>query len=190
MRVPYRRRKSYELVPSVLQSVVTEARNKLSALARKSDPDALPHVLTELERIQAKLERNVPDNVRRQILSPWPSDVVINAVQRMTWRLIRPTKTAYFLTSDNPAYFFEGYGLGTPEAELTFPLSADLALVASHQGEQGTTIYLSERPAVIKEINRRVASGAEQFVFFRQHAHWVEKLATKKNPFLSRIVWR
>jgi hypothetical protein len=42
---------------------------------------------------------------------------------------------------------------------------------------------------IAKEINRRVASGAERFVFSSVRARWIETLATRRNPFLSRIRW-
>lgn len=189
MRVPRKRRKGYELVPSVLESIVEEIRDKLSAQGKNDNLANASLLLNELDRLKIKFNQDVPENVRRQILSPWPSTNVVNAIKNMTWRFVRAPSNAQFLTTDNPAFFFEGFGLAKPEAELTFPLSSDRALIASHQGEPGSTLFLQAKPALVKEINRRVASGAERFVFFHRKAAWVETLATKKQPYLSRIAW-
>jgi hypothetical protein len=45
------------------------------------------------------------------------------------------------------------------------------------------------RLTVAKEINRRVASGAEHFVFCHARRAWITKISNKQHPYLSRIQW-
>ena len=190
MRVPRRRRKAKELLPSVLNDTIEKVRSEIEQLARTSDinPKIVTRRLAEVELYREKLARDPPAPVLEQIRSPWPSAGTVARVHAMTWRIVVANESARFLTSDNPAYFFEDYGLGTPEAELTFPLASDMALLASWQG-QGELRVLTARPALVKEVNRRVASGAERFVFYHERRPWVTALADNPKPLLSRIQW-
>ena len=100
------------------------------------------------------------------------------------------TTTDRFVTSDNPAFFFEGLGLGSPDSELTFPLSPELALLADWQGTPFSTSVFGAKPGLVREVNRRVVSGAERFIFSHAPQPWLPKVAGKGNPYLSRIQWR
>lgn len=74
-----------------------------------------------------------PDIVRKTIETPWPFESMLHAIHNMHWRVLRAQGPSLFLTSDNPAYFFEGFGLGHQEAELVLPLSTHLLLHCSWQ---------------------------------------------------------
>jgi hypothetical protein len=95
----------------------------------------------------------------------------------------------YFVTCDTPAHFFEGLGVGRPDSEFTFPVSKDFALIGEHCRNWGMVF---EKPQVqlAKEVNRRVLSNAERFVFSPKREAWIEKVAQKTDPYLSRIKWR
>lgn len=114
---------------------------------------------------------------------------MISVICTMTWRIARSPASDFFITSDNPAYFFKAYGIATSKSELTFPISTDLALFASWHGEQNATIYIQARPALVREANKRLMSGAERFVFSHQKEDWIAKISDKPNPYLSRIQW-
>lgn len=191
MRVPRRRRKAYEILPQVLESTVNEVIGLVARWAQttSAEPALVSRRFEEIERAREKLGTEPPSEVVDRIRSPWPSENVLALVAAMTWRIVSAGGTGFFLTSDNPAYFFEAYGLGSPESELTFPLASDLALLASWQGKPQQTIYLKAKPALVREVNRRVASGAERFVFYHVREDWVPKITDKQSPYLSRIQW-
>lgn len=191
MRVPARRRRAWELVPSALEDSMNEVRALINDWAQRTDADQplVARRLTEVDAVQEKLYLEPPSSVTDQIRSPWPSERVLGCVYNMTWRIVSTDRRNCFLTSDNPASFFEGYGLGSAEAELTFPLSSDLALLANWQGPQRSLIILQGKPLIVREVNRRVASGAERFVFYHEERDWVAALANKPRPYLSRILW-
>jgi hypothetical protein len=116
---------------------------------------------------------------------------MLTAIFHMTWRVgLIPTATkTQFLTADNPAYFFESLGIGTPNSELTFPLNSRLAIFGSWQGPQRALLWFEARLQLIKEANRRLCVGAERFIFCTEPAEWIRVLARKTEPQLRRITW-
>ena len=192
MRVPRRRRKAREMVPSAIQSTVDRTRNAVESLARRKGTDRLQvqRMLNEIERVRKMFQLEPPPNLVHQIRSPWPSEKMVRTVYDMVWRIVRAPANAQFLTGDNPAFFFEGFGLGTPRAELTFPIASDLALFGCWQGHKADLIHIQARPVLVRELNRRVASGSERFVFFHSEQAWVATVADKQDPHLSEIRWQ
>jgi len=112
-------------------------------------------------------------------------------IDRITqsWRIVGSKGPSFFLTSDNPAYIFDGYGLGKQESELTFPLATDLALFGSWPGQQTSIIHIQSKQRLVREANDRIASGAERFVFYLREEEWIAKVSDNKKPYLSRIKW-
>ena len=106
----------------------------------------------------------------------------------MNWRYVKATKDQYFLTTDNPAFFFEYYGLGTDNSELTFPVSSELAIYGI-RAPNSTTQIIKNRTQFVKEANRRLISEATRFVYYRSRAEWIASVAGKDKPYLSRIMW-
>jgi hypothetical protein len=143
----------------------------------------------ELEEFRKRAVDNPPAEVIDQINSPRPSRKVLEAIHAMSWRIIDAEPDSPFLASDNPAFFFEAYGVGKPESELTFPVASDLALLGSHQGPPYATLIVRTRKFVAREVNRRVAAGAERFCFCCEQMPWIATLADKKRPYLSSIRW-
>jgi hypothetical protein len=188
-RVPGRRRKASALIPGALESTVAELRRDVTEAIPEDDPRRI-HLFEEIDRAERNLRENTPPEVLRQITDPWISREMLAAIDRMVWRFVlRPGSASRFITSDNPAYYFEAYGVGTEHAELTFSISSKLALIGNHQGTARSTMLVRVPKEWIKEINRRVASGAERFVFSAHRASWIETLALRRDPYLSRIVW-
>lgn len=189
MRVPTKRRKGHALVPEVLGSTMAEAREEIARIASEDSAIRADEWLTVVDKLEQQYRVRPPANIIDQINSPWPSVEVVAAIRRMTWRVIDIPSDHFLLTTDNPTFYFDGYGLGTEKSELTFAISSDRALLGSFQGRPETTMVLKPKAALIKEVNRRLASGAERFVFAPRHATWIETLALKSNPYLSHIVW-
>jgi hypothetical protein len=190
MRVPRRRRKAREMIAPTLHDVIEQLRADL--LAQASSAEHLGNVqsgLRHLDTIEEKLSRDTPPEVLANIASPWPNAAVLTAVRDMPWRIATTSGPSFFLTSDNPAYFFEAFGVASVDSELTFPLASDLALLGSWQGTLGSTEFLDAKQPLVKEVNRRIASGAERFVFYRTRATWIETLVHRSDPYLSRILW-
>ncbi len=106
----------------------------------------------------------------------------------MSWHLIPAQQGMHFLTCDTPAHIFESLGLRSPGAEFTITLSKDFALVAENTHNYGV-YYNNTSSQLTKEINRRILSHAERFVFSSFKADWIAQVAHKEIPNLNRIDW-
>jgi hypothetical protein len=113
---------------------------------------------------------------------------LVEALQKMTWHFFMAPKGHAFLTGDNPVFIPEQHGLGKNVSELSFPISTDVALVASWHSEfkEG---FFNATPQVVKEMNRRTAHAASHCLYFSQSLEWVVTLLNKNvykyNPMHS-----
>lgn len=190
-RVPYRRHEALALVPQVLDDTVGEVRTCLMSLvgAPGVDQSLLQERLAQVETIYEKYKREPPPEVTRQIRQPWPTREMIELLKQMTWRVLETSGPNFFMTSDNPAFFFSTYGLKNPEAEVCLPLSTRYALHCCWQAAKSDLVFLGASQSFVKEVNRRLASATTRFAFYHEHAQWVHRLLSKDSPHLSRIRW-
>lgn len=156
-RVPHRRAKATGMAPQVLTKVTSELRDQIRAYADAGQisPDTAVKRLAETDTAAAKFSAEMPDNVRDQIRSPWPTETMVDLVYRMHWRFVCTVGGQYFVTTDNPAFFFGCYGLGTKHSELTFPVSSELAIFGSWTPVTKSN-GIVHRTQFVKEANRRL----------------------------------
>jgi len=188
-RVPYHRAKGEALVPEVLKKVTSDLRKEICELqdTGKISPPLANKYLADTDNVEAKYESQIPSNVLKQIRSPWPSENIIKAVYEMHWRFVHGQDNEHFLTSDNPAFFFDCYGLGTDNSEFTFPISRKLAIFGSWTPVSRGSGVIS-RNQFVKEANRRLIDKASRFVYSCDKFEWIRTFAMKE-PYLSRIEW-
>jgi hypothetical protein len=189
-RVPFHRAKARALAPSVLRNIASELREQIGeyVAAGQLSAETATKRLAEVDGAEAKYTVEMPDEVRDQVNSPWPTGEMIDLVYHMSWRFIIADGYQYFVVTDNPAFFFECYGLGTKDSELTFPISAALALFGCWT-PVGQSITTRNGTQFVKEANRRLISAAFRFVYSREKTNWICKVASKAQPRLSRIRW-
>lgn len=189
-RVPHARANARKFVPQTIVEVVREIKQQFvdAEKAGLIDKAKLDARLVEADEWEQKALKEPPAIVRKSIETPWPFESMLFAIHNMHWRVLRTEGPSFFLTSDNPAYFFEGFGLGHIEGELILPLSTNLLLHCSWQPVKNSAVQ-SLPQHLVKEFNRRIASGAERFVFYHKDADWVLKTAQNKPEQLSRIRW-
>ena len=187
-RVPHNRRKMLEIAPQEKTKLLAEIRRSPELLASKFNLTPA-ELLNEIKQWEQEFDSRPlsmqEDMIRRQ----WFSPVVIDCIFSMTWRVIKADESNCFLTSDNPVFFDEGYGLKEPHGEFSFPLSSDAALHGSWRGPRQGLLFVRKKPELIKEVNRRVAFTAERFVFYHQNSSWVPIVSEKRWPSLNRIRW-
>jgi hypothetical protein len=189
-RVPYHRAKAEALAPGVLKSITSELREQIGEYAGAGElsGETAAKRLAEVDAAEAKYAAQMPDEVRDQINSPWPTGEIIDLVYHMSWRFIIADGFQYFVVTDNPAFFFECCGLGTKSSELTFPISSSLALFGSWT-PVGQSNAIRSETQFVKEANRRLISTAFRFIYSRDKTDWICKVASKAQPHLSRIMW-
>ena len=192
-RVPYRRRKAWDMYPDVLDDTIATVRKQIEELAREMpgvDPEVVAHRLAELEEVRGRYEQEPPHEIDHQIREPWPSVGMLDAIFRMTWRITISKGPEYFMTTDNPAFFFTCYGLASEESELCLPLSSTHALHGCWQTADSKMLFMNCSQGVVREINRHLASLAERLAFYHEQASWIHELFRTKIECLSVIKWQ
>jgi hypothetical protein len=190
-RVPDRRQRALALLPSLVEDTKTSVYQKLIAMAEASgaSSELLREKLSEADTLVEQFAVEPPPVIFEQIRTPWPTEKMLEAIYRMTWRVLVTDGPLYYITTDNPVFFFRCWGLGTLNSELTFPLSTTHALHGSFQPTESNLTYCQARRSFVREVNRRLASEATRFAFHHQRTEWITNLLRNRNPHLSRIQW-
>jgi hypothetical protein len=189
-RVPAARARATTYIPAALDNVTQAAKKAIKDAARAGviDEGTMTARLAEAEAVNARFQKQPPAQVTKVIETPWPFESWLVTIYSMTWRVLQSDGPSYFLTSDNPIALLNGEGLGHPGCELTFPLSKELMLHCSWQGDHEFE-RLPAWPQFVKECNRRTAFWARRFVFYHEEAPWVLELARNKAPQQNRLNW-
>ncbi len=189
-RVPRARKEAHEMMPEILSEVADDTMEWLrqSAEAGQMDDDTLKKKLAEADAAVEKFRVNAPVPVLKTINTPWPFQSMLVLIHSMYWRIFRYKGWSCFVTSDNPAYYFYGMGLKHEECELTFPICKEMLIHCSWQPLKEAGIAIAET-SMVKQFNRRIASGADRFIFYHEEVPWIASVAKNKTSQLSRIRW-
>lgn len=190
-RVPRHRQRIAAAAPLSLTETLNEVKDIIirAAEAGKLSADAEAKRLAEVESYGDRFKHHTPETVLEKVLRPWPSQEMAQLIYLMEWRFITTKEPPFFITSDNPAFFFECYGLKGDDAELTFPIASDLALHGCWQPLKLGEKMVQVAKQLVKEFNRRIANSATRFIYNCQKQEWVRSLAQRQEPHLNRIVW-
>jgi hypothetical protein len=191
-RVPRRRRKTQEMYPEVLAATMAEVRTEFHEMAQKVqtlDPAWEERRLAELNAIENRYSSEPPQAVVDQMRDPWPTKEMVDAVYQMAWRVLASSGPQGFITSDNPVFMFDCFGLVQEQAEISFPLSPAMVLHGCWQGERRSLTFMRASQRLVREFNRRMASETERFAFCHEEEPWLPQVLSKKNPFLSVVRW-
>ncbi|HWB11073.1 MAG TPA: DUF4238 domain-containing protein [Pirellulales bacterium] len=188
-RGPRQRRKSLEHSPEILAQIISDTEVEIRQWIADEPGNPMAHRrLQELEEVRAKFSAELPQGVIDQVRRPFWSERTVGCIHNMFWHIVPAPPGAHFVTSDTPAHFFECFGVGTLESEYTITLSKDFALIGERRRNAGIG-YEKPQARIAREINRRILSHAERFVFSPSKGDWIETVVQKKAPYLSRINW-
>lgn len=191
MRVPATRKNLRARYPERVTDYFRGVRDQLREVAAE-DPHAraaLEQNLAACDVLERKFLAEGPTGeLADLIVSPWPFGNMVRAIEGMAWRILTTDGPLYFITSDNPAFFFDDYGLASRESELSIPLASDTLLHGSWQATGSPIAYLASNQHWVREMNRRLASVAE-FAFYNERAEWLLRLLQKEGHYLSQIRW-
>lgn len=190
MRGPRRRRRAYEKLPQVLAETTAEIRTEIGQAAATADLAWVTHCLAEVDVAEQKFASAPPPLVVDQIREPWPYESMVDAVNKMAWRILESSGPSYFITSDNPVFLIDCFGLAGEDSEISFPLSTTKMLHGCCQGKSCSLTFMQASQWFVRETNRRLASETERFVFYHDEEPWVAQLLSKKRHFLSVIKWQ
>lgn len=125
----------------------------------------------KLLRKRPSIEKKLPSILTKQgILYPFYR--VHLAMCQMTWRFMIAFKGSMFITSDNPVFFDEAFGLNHSQAVIIFPISNQVTLWASWSGGDDLAFHPATESqtylmnlATLRQADREVyASGKEDWV--------------------------
>ncbi len=140
--------------PSFVEQFRHEQHAELDQMAL-SDPSQIARV----ERAKTTIDDHLD-----QMLQGVPQDVYLQQIHvnrasyiaGMHWAFVRTPRGRGFLTSDNPVFWFKSFGIGSEGSEISFPISADTALLATWRNDIPDLIYLDVQPIVENQINYRI----------------------------------
>jgi hypothetical protein len=189
LRVPKRLNWIVEKSPKIMDKTFSDFEKQLQELAQKH-PDKAGLVEQRIEQLHDIRKNKADEFVKGMWLQNIPTGIDRPPVQmlaKMEWRFLEYDGAQFFLTSDNPFFFFEAIGIGNEKSEVTFPLARNLVLWAKWKMDVSPGFYRA-RTQFVKEVNRRTISNALNFVFSPQAADWIPELLNKKNIRLSRVL--
>lgn len=189
-RGPRMRKQVFQMMDKLFSDKTKKLRDEIIELKDGAAADRVEKLCKDLDAIEQKWKESLPAELRRQIQKPHFSARTVGAIQAMSWEICPAPEGHFFLTSDTPVHFFESLGVGKAESEFTFSLSKDYALIGHHYGKPGNLRFLERcGPFLAKEINRRIISTTERFIFSHRKADWIDVLAQKPSLRLNLIRW-
>lgn len=179
------------MVPETLALVTANLRDQIRQLAAEGvlDPALTERRFREVEAFEEKASRETPIEVTEAINCPIPSETIVDTLFGMSWRVVESTGPQFFITSDNPAFYFrgEGYGLGNEQSEVTMPLSTRFALHGSRRGTPESLHFLKARQLYVREFNKRIVSQTDRIAFYHEPALWLLNILSKSDLGLFAI---
>lgn len=188
-RGPRNRRKTFAMAAQLLPEYFEEIQSALAWLEQFDRSDIDPFIKKQFETMEQSWTLAYPPALLEFLKTPHISAILVKAINEMSWEILPTASGHYFVTSDTPAHYFEGIGLASRDAEFVFTLSKDFALLGHRRGRLTSLRFHSRsRNAIAKEVNRRIISTTERFVFSHRFDDWIDVVSQKSNH-LSSILW-
>lgn len=187
-RVPNSRERALRTIPGVADEIHGEIAAELDAAAI-ANPQFADRAASLKVRVASAIEAqksNPSPELWYSSFTSEPAVRLIEALLSMNW-VFMLTSELQFLTSDNPVFFFDFEGIGSPKSELSLPLSSSVALWATRSAVQSGE-FINVAPVAVREVNRRTAHNSTRFVYSGANEPWVLPFVTKGNWQLTRLV--
>lgn len=188
-RVPEQKNLIKEKAPAVMDPIFERVDDELVELGEKypAKMDVVQKRRKELQDLRTTKVSDIIHDIWLANIPPEKTPQTLEVLTQMTWRFFTTGEGSYFISSDNPLFFFRWMGIGKEQSEITFPITQNIALWATWRIDINEG-YFSTPPQVIKEINRRTASMAHKYLYSPRSETWIGTLANKKTHRLNRII--
>lgn len=166
-------------------------RKSMTELLIKTAPNYVPcnipkeitdnHSLQEMRQIVQEISQEEGVEIQSQLKSFTTArdSILIDKIVEMRWQFFISPNANPFLTSDNPVHFPKKLGLKDGKAELSFPLSSEIALVASWHMKRDEN-FVKASPEIVRTINRRIAGNASYELYFCESHEWAANLLNRR----------
>lgn len=186
-RVPAARARVAATIPQVADTIHAEIQQGLDQVA-KDEPD-LADIAASRKRDVANLiesyKQNPPDYFWHQSVGSAATPRMVQGLLDMQWTVLH-SEGEPFISSDNPVFFFESEGIGSPQSELSIPFGSSVALWATRGRPARPSVLHADR-SVVLEINRRSACNARRFLYTMRESPWAVSFGRK--PHSLRGLW-
>jgi hypothetical protein len=188
-RVPKHKKWVKSKAPEIMNPVFERIEQQLIELGKKYPEkiDLVEKRKKELSEIRENKEDELIYEIWLNNLAPDKTPQSVDVLAQMTWRFLIADEDQFFLTSDNPLFFFNWMGIGKELSEVSFPITKKIALWATWRSDISEGFFLTSSQAV-KEINRRTASIAVQYLYSPYVDKWIRTLADKSKFRLTRLI--
>ena len=187
-RVPRGLERFNEMAPQIAENRLSRFNDEIaeSIHLNPNREDLLRDWQRRGEATLKDIRESPPKDIWEQTLDPRKTPRSIDVLSKMAWQFLVHDKKPVFLTCDNPVFFFSEMGIGNPKSELTFPIGSNLILHANWEPVPRAQFRLAS-DTEIKQINRRTASNAQNFVFYASDEAWVIRLIGKRQHDLRNL---
>ncbi len=188
-RVPEGKIRLKERAPKITEDMRRVLHRQLDeALLKNPEKEAIAQRRkAEIDEILDRFSRDPPEEIWHQVIPVDRTPRMAASIATMTWRFISFDEKPVFLTGDNPVFHFRRLGIGRAESELSFPITSHVTLWATRRLDLPEG-YFPTSMAIVKEMNRRIASITTRYVFHAKEEDWILHFLAKKNWKLNRIV--
>ncbi len=193
-RVPEHKDWIREKAPEAIDAVV---KDLLSQLEQIEETNPSKHEIVSMRRKELLDVKNskeklideafVDENWAKTIPVEW-TEQIPTAINKMTWSYWVAPSPYFFITSDNPVFYFQWMGIGREKSEISFPISKQITLWGTWRSDLRQEQYIDADSQVIKEINRRTASSSSRYIYSPCNQEWIEKIARRRQFRLNRII--
>lgn len=186
-RVPAARTRVAATVPQVADTINAEIQQGLDQIA-KDEPELADLAASrkqEVANLIAAYKQNPPDYFWHHSVGSHATPRMVQGLLEMQWTVLH-SESEHFVSSDNPVFFFESEGIGSPQSELSIPFGSSVALWAT-RGRPHSPSMLQVDRGVILEINRRSARNAQRFLYTMRESPWAVSFG--KKPHSLRRLW-
>jgi hypothetical protein len=177
----------------LMEARVWSGREKVKELLPKTIATSKPSKklfqetnLPDTPELQAKWKEKAEElgsrlgyhiNLHNRITAIAPDSFRVQALQQMTWTFYVAPNSLAFFTGDDPVFIPKNNGLGKNNSELSFPISTNVALIASWDRTRKEG-FEEAKSQIVKEINHRTISQASK-AYFSQNRDWVVTMLNK-----------
>ena len=190
-RVPDHRVQIVEKAPEVVETYLDKLEADLdnSKKLRPSKIDIIERRKREINELRQSRDRQkaIGHDAWLTNIAPERTPQALEAISLMTWRFWVIEDDEYFITCDNPVFYFRWLGIGQQQSEISFPIAKNIALCANWRKDISDGYAVAPK-RIIREINRRTANNKTSCLYSPYSDDWVQIYALKKNFWLNRIV--
>ena len=187
-RVPEGKTRLKESAPKIAADLRMALHRQLdkALLENPAKEDIAQRRKVEIDEILNRFSHDPPEDIWNQVIPVDRTPLMAASIATMTWRFISFDDKPVFLTGDNPVFHFRHLGIGRTKSELSFPISSHVTLWATRRLDIPAG-YFPTSMAIVKEMNRRIASITTRYVFHAEEEDWILHFLAKKNWKLNRI---